>query len=220
MRGISFQYDFHKRTNSLGWHNTLFVEHSSPAVGSDFDFTRLQLHLRYAFPLGNNRIRTRFLFGFSDAPLPIQRQFVIGGMGGLRGYPWSRQENESDGIINYKSGHRSSPYAFTGDRGFLLNVEYHYRLSNLFSWGIFKYMFLIAFLDEGQVWNVSDSTYTFDPKGNIGIGLQFGRDNAVTVVNIRGLQSGRDDFVVRFNIAKALESGKGIQITTTWYHNF
>ena len=220
MRGVVFKYDFYNRTNSLGWHNTLLVEHSSPAVGSDFDFTRMQLHLRYAFPLENNHIRTRFLFGFSNAPLPIQRQFVIDGMGGLRGYPWSRQENESDGIINYKSGHRSSPYAFTGDRGFLLNVEYHYRLSNLFSWGIFKYMFLIAFLDEGQVWNVSDSTYTFDPKGNIGIGLQFGRDNAVTVVNIRGFQSGRDDFVVRFNIAKALESGKGIQITTTWYHNF
>ena len=220
MRGVVFQYDFYNRINSLGWHNTLLVEHSSPAVGSDYDFTRTQLHLRYAFPLENNHIRTRLLIGFSNAALPIQRQFVIGGMGGLRGYPWSRQENESDGIITYKSGHQSSPYAFTGDRGFLLNVEYHYRLSNLFRWRIFKSMFLIAFLDEGQVWNVSDDAYTFDPKGNIGIGLQFGRDNAVTVVNINGLQSGRDDFVVRFNIAKALESGKGIQITTAWYHSF
>ena len=220
MRSIAFQYDFHKRTNSLGWHNTLFLEHSNSTVGSDFDFTRLQLHLRYAFPLRNNRIRTRFLFGFSDASLPIQRQFVIGGMGGLRGYPWSRQENGSDGIITYKSGHQASPYAFAGDRGFLLNVEYHYRLSNLFDWRIYENMFLIAFLDEGQVWNVSDGAYTFDPKGNIGIGLQFGRSNSVTVVNIRGLQSGRNDFIVRFNIAKALEAGTGIQLTTTWYHSF
>ncbi len=220
MRSIAFQYDFHNRKNSLGWHNTLFVEHSSPAVGSDYDFTRLQLHLRYAFPLGTNRIRTRFLFGFSDATLPIQRQFVIGGMGGLRGYPWSRQENESDGIITYKSGHQSSPYAFAGDGGFLLNVEYHYRLSNLFDWRIYENMFLIAFFDEGQVWNVADGAYTFDPKGNIGIGLQYGRSNSVTVVNIRGIQSGRDDFIVRFNIAKALEAGTGVQITTTWYHSF
>lgn len=220
MRGIAFQYDFYNRKNSLGWHNTLFVEHGSPAVGSDYDFTRLQLHLRYAFPLGNNRIRTRFLFGFSDAPLPIQRQFVIGGMGGLRGYPWRRQENEADGIITYKGGHQASPYAFAGDRGFLLNVEYHYRLSNLFNWRIYENMFLIAFLDEGQVWNVSDGAYTFDPKGNIGIGLQFGRSNSVTVVNIRGLQSRRDDFIVRFNIAKALEAGTGVQITMTWYHSF
>ena len=221
MRGIVFQYDFHNRTNLLGWYNTLLVEHSSPAVGSDFDFTRLQLHLRYAFPLASNQIRTRFLIGFSNASLPIQRQFVIGGMGGLRGYPWYRQENESDGIITYKSGHRSSPYAFTGDRGFLLNVEYHYRLSNLFGWGIFKHIFLIPFLDEGQVWRVSDGAYTFDPKGNIGIGLQYGRDNAVSIVNIRGLQSGGSNFnIIRVNIAKALEAGSGIQITTAWYHSF
>ena len=145
---------------------------------------------------------------------------MIGGWGGLRGYPWSRQENGSEGIIDYKSGHESSPYAFTGDRGFLLNVEYHYRLSNLFSRGIFKNMFVIAFLDEGQAWNVSDDVYTFDPKGNVGIGLQWGREGSVTVVNVSGLQSGRDDFIVRVNIAKALEPGRGIQITTTWYHGF
>ena len=220
MRSVLFQYDFNKRINSLGWHNTLLIEHSSPAVGSDFDFTRMQLHFRYAFPLGNNQIRTRFLFGFANAQLPIQRQFVIGGMGGLRGYPWSRQENESDGIITYRSGHQSSSYAFTGDRGFLLNVEYHYRLSNLFGANIFKYIFLIPFIDEGQVWNISDRPYTFDPKGNVGIGLQFGRDNSVTIGNLRSGQSERYNFLVRFNIAKALESDKGIQITTAWYHSF
>lgn len=222
MRGITFQYDFHNRKSTLGWHNTLFIEHSSAAVGSDFDFTRLLLHLRYAFPLGYNRIRTRFLFGFSDAALPVQRQFVIGGMGGLRGYPWYRQENGSDGIITYESGHTASPYPFTGDRGFLLNVEYHYRLSNLFRWNIARGVFAIVFLDEGQVWNVSDGTYTFDPKGNIGIGigLQFGINNSARVVNINGLSAGADDFVFRVNIAKPLESGKGIQVTTVWYHSF
>lgn len=204
MRSLTFQYDFNTRIRALGWHNTLLVEHSSPAVGSDFDFTRMQLHLRYAFALGNNRIRTRLLFGFSNASLPIQRQFVIDGMGGLRGYPWHRQENASDGIISYKSGHKSSPYAFTGDRGFLLNVEYYYRLSNLLRWGIFRNVFAVAFLDEGQVWNVSDVPYTFDPKGNIGIGLQIGESEAI----------------FRVNIAKAFESNQGIQVTTVWYHSF
>ncbi len=204
MRSLSFQYDFNTRTNSLGWHNTLLVEHSDAAVGSDFDFTRFQLHLRYAFPLENNRIRTRFLFGYSDSPLPIQRQFVIDGMGGLRGYPWRRQANESEGIITYNSASTSSPYAFTGDGGFLLNVEYYYRLSNRFRWGIFKNAFAIAFLDEGQVWHVSDALYTFDPKGNIGIGLQFGEDGSI----------------FRLNIAKAFEAAQGMQITTAWYHRF
>ena len=220
MRSITFQYDFLNRTKSLGWHNTLLAEHSNTGVGSDFDFTRLQLHLRYAFPLENNRIRTRLLLGYSDAPLPIQRQFVVGGMGGLRGYPWYRQEDGSDGIITYESGHTSSPYAFAGDSGFLLNIEYHHKLSNLLSWGIFKNAFLVAFLDEGQVWNVSDDAYTFNPKASVGIGLQFGEGDSVVVVNVPGLHSGRDDSVFRVNIAKALESGLGVQITTAWYRSF
>ena len=220
MRGLIFQYDFFNRIKSLGWYNTFLAEHSSPAVGSDFDFTRLQLHLRYAFPLGNNAIRTRMLLGYSNLTLPIQRQFVVGGMEGLRGYPWYRQENSSDDIIAYESGHTSSPYAFTGDRGFLLNIEYHYRLSNLLRWNNFKKAFLIAFLDEGQVWNVSDSGYTFAPKASVGIGLQFGEDNSVVIVNAPGLHSGRDDTFFRVNIAKALESGLGAQMTIAWYQSF
>ena len=220
IRSITFRYDLNNVTNSIGWHNTLFIEHSDAAVGSDFDFTRLQLHFRYAFRIKNNRIRTRFLFGFSDSTLPIQRQFVIGGMAGLRGYPWSREKNESEGWITYKSGHTSSPYAFTGDRGFLLNVEYHYRLSNLFSWRIFKNAFAIIFFDEGQVWNVSGPAYAFNPKGNIGVGLQFGEDNSVVVINVPGMHSGRDDSVFRINIAKAFEAGTGIQVTTVWSQSF
>ena len=219
MRSLTFQYDFNNRIRTLGWHNTLLVEHSSPAVGSDFDFTRLQLHLRYAFPLANNRIRTRFLLGVSNATLPIQRQFVIDGMGGLRGY-WREQETASEGIITYDSGYTSSPYAFAGDRGFLLNIEYHYRLSNLFRPRFFEKFFLVAFLDEGQVWDMSGAPYTFNPKASIGIGLQIGEDDAVPVVNINGLHSGEDTSVFRINIAKALESGRGIQMTIAWYHNF
>ncbi len=220
LRSLTFQYDLNNITHSMGWHNTFLIEHSNGAVGSDFDFTRLQLHFRYAFRLKNNRVRTRFLFGFSDSTLPIQRQFVIGGVEGLRGYPWYRPESESGGPITYKSGHTSSPYAFAGDRGFLLNVEYHYRLSNLFSWGIFRNAFGIVFFDEGQVWNVSGPAYTFDPKGSIGIGLQFGEDKSVVVVNVPGIHSGRGDSVFRVNIAKAFEAGTGIQVTTVWSKSF
>ena len=204
MRSFTLQYDFRTRANALGWHNTLLIEHSNAAVGSDFDFTRLLLHLRHAFRLQNNRIRTRFLFGFSNSTLPIQRQFVIDGLNGLRGYPWYRLESESEGPITYRSGHRSSPYAFAGDRGFLLNVEYHYRLSNLLRWRFFKNAFAIVFFDEGQVWNVSDPKYTFNPKGNAGIGLQFGETDAI----------------FRLNIARAFESGKGIHVTTVWSQSF
>ncbi|MCG9130957.1 BamA/TamA family outer membrane protein [Candidatus Poribacteria bacterium] len=220
MRSLIFQYDFFNKIKSLGWYNTFLAEHSSAAVGSDFDFTRLRLHFRYAFPLGNNAIRTRVLLGYSNSALPIQRQFVVGGMEGLRGYPWYRQENGSDDIITYENGYTSSPYAFAGDSGFLLNIEYHYRLSNLLRWNIFKKIFLVAFLDEGQVWNISDSAYTFAPKASVGIGLQFGEDDSAVMVNAPGLHPGRNDTFFRVNIAKALESGLGAQMTIAWYQSF
>lgn len=204
MRSLTFRYDFQDRTGSLGWHNTFFLEHSNAAVGSDFDFTRFRMHFRYSFPLQSNRIRTRFVFGYSNATLPVQRQFVISGIDGLRGYAWQEQADESEGFIAYKSGHTASPYVFAGDRGFLLNIEYHYALSNLLKWGFFKNVFAVLFFDEGQVWNVSDSAYTFDPRGNIGIGLQFGEETAI----------------FRVNVARAFESGRGIQVTTAWHQSF
>lgn len=209
MRSITFQYDFstrtdlilNTRTESLGWHHTLLVEHSNTAFGSDFDFTRFQLHLRYAFPLGidNNIIRTRLSFGYANASLPIQRQFAISGLGGLRGYPLYASDNNSSDSSSYEK----SQYAFMGDNGFLLNVEFYFRLANMIDWEIFDNVFLVFFIDEGQVWNVSDADFSFDPKADIGIGLQLGK---------------RGRF--RINIAKTLDSWQGYQTTYAWYHSF
>lgn len=203
MRSLTFQYDFNTRTDFLGWHNTLFVEHSNAVVGSDFDFIRAQLHFRYAFPLDNHRVRTRLLFGFANAPLPIQRKFVIGGLGGLKGYPLYVPANEDEKEVSTKSWYGYSQYAFMGDRGFLLNVEFHYRLANLSKYNIFKNTFLVFFFDEGQVWNVSDGTFSFEPKADIGIGLQF-----------------QENGPLRINIAKTLDSWKGWQTSFSWYNSF
>lgn len=213
MRSITFQYDFNTRANTLGWHNTLFIEHSNPSFGSDFDFTRYQLHLRYAYPLGKHRIRTRLLLGFSNAPLPIQRQFAISGPGGLRGYPIFAPANAAEKETT-SHWYNHSRYAFAGDRGFLFNIEYHYCLGEIIDRDIFKSIFAVVFLDEGQVWNASDAKYTFDPSGNIGIGLQLGRN----------------DVIWRINVAKALNfnaftkerllAEPGYVVTSTWYHVF
>ncbi len=204
LRSVTFRYDFSHGTRLLGWRNSLLIEYSPMAAGSDFTFTRLLLHLRYAFRLANNRFRTRFLFGFSDSILPLQRQFVISGIEGLRGYPWYSTDTASEGTVTYNSAHTTSPYAFTGDRGFLLNVEYHHRLSNLINWGFFRNAFVIVFFDEGQVWSVAGPAYTFDPKGNAGIGLQFGEG----------------EVMFRVNIAKPFESGTPFQVTTVWQNSF
>ena len=180
LRSVALRYDLNTRRNSnLGWHNTLLVEHSHPAVGSHFDFTRFQLQLRYTVLRGNNLIRTRLALGGATGTLPIQRQFVLGGLGTLNGYP---------------------PYAFAGDYGALLNMEYLYRLSNLHHWGFLKETFVVLFLDQGQVWNTSDKPYRFDPKADVGIGLQFD-----------------EDYIFRYYVSKSLESGRGVQFVATWF---
>ena len=183
LRSVTLRYDLSTRRNrNIGWRNTLLVEHSSPVVGSDFDFTRFQLQLRYAVPRGNNLIRTRLVLGAATGTLPIQRQFMLGGTGTLNGYP---------------------PYTFTGPNGALLNIEYLYRLSNLYHWGFLKEIFVVLFFDQGQVWNMSDKPYRFDPKTNVGIGWQSG-----------------EDYPFRFYVSKSLESGGEAEVISTWYYSF
>ena len=159
MRSAMFRYDFDTRNNYLGAHHTFFVEHSNPTFGSDFDWTRFQAHLRYAYPIGGHQIRARAVIGSATAPLPIQRQFVIGGIGTLNGYPL---------------------YAFVGDAGLLFNVEFLYHLFS------FRDQSLSAalVLDEGQVWNVSENQQGFNPKGSAGIGLQIENDVDIFRFNV------------------------------------
>ena len=188
MRSVMFKYDYSTRHDFLGWHNTFFVEHSNTAIGSDSDFTRYQLHLRYAHPFGSHQIRTRAVGSFSTAPLPIQRQFTIGGPGLLNGYPL---------------------YAFTGDRGFLFNIESFFNVPALVNWtNVSEFpdvaLFLVLFLDAGQTWNASEAKNTFEPKSNAGIGLQLGER----------------DLTFRFNVSKAFEADQGIQFNTTWFYSF
>lgn len=167
MRSVMFEYNLNTRQNHLGWHNIFFLEHSNTAFGSDFDFTRYQLHLRYVHALGKHQIRTRAVGSFSTASLPIQRQFTIGGPGVLNGYPL---------------------YAFAGDRGYLFNIEYFYPFPELFTWRNMQFdffnLFLVFFLDAGQTWNIDDETSTLVPKSDAGIGFHFGERNSFLRFNV------------------------------------
>lgn len=186
MRSVLFTYDLNLRQGSLGagplgWHNTFFLEHSRTAFGSDFDFTRYQLHLRYARALGKHEIRTRAVGSFSTASLPIQRQFTIGGPGVLNGYPL---------------------YAFAGDRGYLFNIEYFFHLPELFTWRNMQFdffnLFLVFFLDAGQTWNIDDETSTLMPKSDAGIGFQIGERDSFLRFNVA--QAFESEQNVQFNL--------------------
>lgn len=158
MRSISLKYDFDNRgwtdlkndfedreNRAAEWHNTFLVEHANPAIGSDFDFTRFQAHFRHYYPIGDDRIDARLKVGTATGQLPYQRQFVIGGIGTLRGY---------------------SLYEFVGNHGFLFNLEYAHRIDDA--------AFIIPFVDVGQVWYRLEDIEQIQPKVNLGIGFQAG----------------------------------------------
>ena len=150
MRSISLKYDFDNR----GWtdlkydaelYKTFLIEHASPAIGSDFDFTRFQVHFRHYYSIGDDRIDARLKVGTAMGQLPYQRQFVMGGIGTLRGY---------------------SLYEFAGNHGFLFNLEYAHRIGDE--------AFIIPFVDVGQVWYRLEDIEQIQPKVNLGIGFQGG----------------------------------------------
>lgn len=193
IRSITVKSDFNSRRSYLGWHNTYLVEYSHPVLGSDYDWTRAQMHLRYGHPFGRNQIRSRFVlssvFGKktedqeSPTLLPIQRQFIIGGLGTLNGYPLN---------------------TFIGDKGYLFNIEYIIGLPAINQIEILNNFYAVLFVDIGQVWNEYRDKWDFEPKGSAGIGLQISSD-----VDI-----------FRFNVAKAFDSEQDIQYNLMFFYSF
>ena len=182
VQSVMFTYDFNDRQGHLGSHHTFFLEYSAGGLGSDVDFTRYGVHLRYALPLGAHQFRTRAIGSFSDGPLPIQRQFVIGGPGVLNGYPL---------------------HAFVGDAGYLFNVAYFYSLPDSFIFRSMQFdfnfdLFLVVFFDAGQAWASVDEERSLAPKGNMGLGIQIGQPDTFLRVNVAQPFESEQD--VQFNL--------------------
>ena len=148
LRSAVLTYDFNKtrkhRNYPIGHHYAIEVEHSESSVGSDFDFTRIRGDFRNYRRISNNIFAARIAVGVSTRPFPIQRQFLIGGAGTLRGYDL---------------------YEFVGDQMVLLNLEYYHKI------GFGNTMFLLTFADVGHAWNNFEDFDSKDMKGNLGIGL-------------------------------------------------
>ncbi len=187
IRSITFKSDFNSRRNYLGWHNTLLIEHSNPVFGSDYDWTHAQAHIRYAYPFGRHQIRSRFVFSSvfgkktedqaSDTLLPIQRQFIIGGLGTLNGYPLN---------------------SFIGDEGYLFNVEFNLGLPVINQLDFLKDFHAVLFVDIGQVWNEYRDKWDFEPKGSVGIGLQVSSD--VDIFRFNVAQAFESDQDIQYNL--------------------
>ena len=149
LRSAALRYDFDQidRSNDAreGWRHTFEVEHSNADVGSDFDFTRFIANFRLYQRVAGNSVALRLKVGVSTEPLPVQRQFIIGGPGTLRGYEL---------------------YEFAGDQMALFNLEYYHNLGG-------DDLSILFFIDAGHVWNDLGAFNLEDVKVNMGVGVEI-----------------------------------------------
>ncbi len=150
LRSATLQYDFNRKASDRPFdsrHHAFSIEHGDAAVGSDFDFTRFEADFRKYERIGEAGLAVRFKVGTSRGTLPIQRQFIIGGPGTLRGYDL---------------------YEFTGNHTVLYNLEYHFSAEEIDPG--------FLFLDAGHAWDTLSDFALADIKVNIGIGLAASND--------------------------------------------
>ncbi len=168
--------------STRGWQGNFAVEYAGKSLQTDFDFTLYRFKLaRYNRFSNNHFLDFRLAGGFSDAPLPRQRLFYLGGIGNLRGYGFKE---------------------FVGDNMLLFNMEYRYRLaqSNAIAAA------LIAFLDSGYIWYNGERPTLNRFYTSIGIGLSLDwmmfhdavQMDTVRVEIARALRNGRNvNFILR-----------------------
>ena len=126
LRAVAARYDRDRSSSGKfteGWAQTLSLEQSLPALGSDFAFTRVESHTRGFVRLGDNYLNARFRLVLAGGSPPLQRLAIWGGSGSLRGY--GRHE-------------------LVGANGWLTTVEYRLHL--------FAGSFGLVFADAGGVW--------------------------------------------------------------------
>jgi hemolysin activation/secretion protein len=83
------------------WRIDWASEVSTPGLHSDFDFRRHLLSGRTRLVLTEHQeLGARLVGGWSGGVLPPQRQFAIGGIGSVHGYPFKEAVGDSLALVN------------------------------------------------------------------------------------------------------------------------
>ena len=138
-RSLLFQWIYDSRDNMRfprrGWYGSISLEESPDGFHGDFPFHLFMAHIkRYNMISGNHSLNLRLSLALSGDGLPRHKQFTIGGVGTLRGYP-----DLSDSGTNFLLG----------------NVEYRFPVMGL-NWKPLRIIFNeiqgVLFLDVGDAW--------------------------------------------------------------------
>ncbi|MFQ6093066.1 MAG: BamA/TamA family outer membrane protein, partial [bacterium] len=137
-----------------GWVFQGEYEKGGDPFGGDFDFHRLWLQgKRYQRTVGNQQAVFRLMAGLHKATLPVQKQFDLGGIESLRGYPFK---------------------AFTDkDRMFLGNVYYLFGGDLLGRSGmpVVRTLQLVLFADAGAAFDRFKGLQPRNLKPDVGIAI-------------------------------------------------
>ncbi|RMH66089.1 MAG: hypothetical protein D6677_01035 [Calditrichaeota bacterium] len=164
MRSVYGEVYFDTRDNheqpAQGWYARLSMETSSRgALASDFSFNQYRLDVRRYIPLSRSeQLDVRVAVGSATGQLPVQKQYRLGGLSTLRGYP-----NKS----------------LRGNRMLLANVEYRFTPSRNFLIPPFSSVAYTFYFDAGNAWQTDatdvaggfESLTWRDIKTDVGIAL-------------------------------------------------
>ncbi len=172
---------------TTGWLAHFSVEFASSRLGGCFNFNRYLMEIRHYWPLvtGEN-LNFRLMVGSSEGDLPIQKNFELGGISTLRGYPYK---------------------IFSGNSMVLINIEYrvHPRIISSQIPFIGSAFSLIFFTDFGKVWETPVDYDLLDR-------LKMFR--LTSIKNDVGLAIAHPEGKYRLNIAKRIDSSdKDIVVT-------
>jgi outer membrane protein insertion porin family len=132
-----------------GEHIIIGAELAFQVLGGSFAFQKYEVDYTRFFPVGaESTIVGRVHVGYSPVPMPLQEQFFLGGQSTLRGFAISR---------------------FRGDEEALVQVEYHFPLSQLPFMEHFTGISMVLFFDAGDAQPTGGS---LSLKTDVGIGFQ------------------------------------------------
>lgn len=147
----------HQLTHPTSWRT--IYERSSPALGSDFDYSKLSVNLSQEWEFGGDHlIIGEFLRGGIDGAAPTTKHFLLGGPGVLRGYP------RAEKLLHEQFA--------------ALRLEYHFVISRaIFGTNLqTRRWTAILFGDVGKGWQNGENPESQPQRQDIGLGLTIDID--------------------------------------------
>ncbi|MBN2171016.1 MAG: BamA/TamA family outer membrane protein, partial [Candidatus Krumholzibacteriota bacterium] len=154
----------------------------------DFDYERLAGTLRGRLRLGRRQhLDVRLAGGGAlTGALPVQRQFVVGGLGTVRGYDYQSL------LVPAASGGAAAPYG--GQKMVLANAEYTFAIDRDFD--------VFLFYDAGMAWEDRKADVELDQlKGGAGLGVEI-EDAGLRVTIAKALDGSERDPVVAVRLQR------------------